>query len=512
MARLFPFRERLPAVGESLSLTNDPIDLKEAGPTRKFVARSARFALMILGILFWCLENLPAQQWPMEVIAADLHAPMAATGDFDRDQDTDVLSRDADSLIWYENRTGNWDRHTIDIGFPAQAMGSYMVLDVDNDGDLDFTVLALTFGSEFSWYENRNNAAEWRKHIIAASLNFPGRTRSGFGDIDGDGDLDIALSVFGDGRLVWFENLGGGTVWQERGVAFIGSEALWTTLVDIDGDGDLDIVGARYTEGGIQWYENQLPNPSWPAHFIANLPGTALGECADLDGDGDKDLITASNMSNALVWWENPTWTQNTILEQHSGVWLGPVGDVDGDSDLDISFGGFTGLGWSENQRAAASWHNRFFPGVGNGDMLPFSMADMDGDGDADLSVVVIHFQANRSEIRWYANPLDPVSIEEDRSAGTPAGFHLNQNYPNPFNPVTNVRFSIGNSEWVTLKIYTLRGTEVKTLVNARLSPGEYTVQWDGTDQAGHRLPSGMYFYRLVNAEEVQTRKMVLMK
>ncbi len=501
MTRLFLFLE---IAGKGLSLWRNAPDLRVAKP-------AARFAL-ILGILLWCLGNLQAQQWPVEVIAADLHAPMAATGDFDRDRDTDVLSRDADSLIWYENHFGNWVRHTIDIGFPAQVPGSYMVLDVDNDGDLDFTVLALTFGGEFSWYENRDLAAEWRKHTIAASLNFPGRARSSFGDLDGDGDLDVALPVFGDGRLLWFENLGSGMAWQEREVAFIGSEALWTTLADIDGDGDPDIVGARYTEGSIQWYENQLPNPSWPAHVIAHLPGTSLGECADLDGDGDKDLITASNMSNTLVWLENPTWIQNTILSEHSGVWLGPVGDVDGDSDPDVSFGGFTGLGWSENQGAATSWHNQLFPGAGNSDMLPFSVADMDGDGDADLSVVVIRFQANRSEIRWYVNPSGPVSIEEDPPGGAPAGFHLAQNYPNPFNPVTNVKFSIGNSGWVTLKIYTLRGTEVKTLVDARLSPGQYTVQWDGTDQAGHRLPSGMYFYRLINAGEVQTRKMVLMK
>ncbi|RMH88984.1 MAG: T9SS C-terminal target domain-containing protein [Calditrichaeota bacterium] len=69
-----------------------------------------------------------------------------------------------------------------------------------------------------------------------------------------------------------------------------------------------------------------------------------------------------------------------------------------------------------------------------------------------------------------------------------------------------------GRPEWVTLKIYDIPGREVKTLINQRLRVGRYTVQWDGTDEAGRPVTSGVYLYRLQAGEQILTRKMVLMR
>ncbi|RMG24283.1 MAG: hypothetical protein D6732_23790, partial [Methanobacteriota archaeon] len=84
----------------------------------------------------------------------------------------------------------------------------------------------------------------------------------------------------------------------------------------------------------------------------------------------------------------------------------------------------------------------------------------------------------------------------------------------------TNVEFGMPNAEWVTLKVYDLMGREVKTLVNGRLPAGYHTVQWDGTDNTGQPVSSGVYLYRLqVGGPStgsgkgfVQTRKMVLLR
>ncbi|MEO8447702.1 MAG: T9SS type A sorting domain-containing protein, partial [bacterium] len=83
----------------------------------------------------------------------------------------------------------------------------------------------------------------------------------------------------------------------------------------------------------------------------------------------------------------------------------------------------------------------------------------------------------------------------------------LQQNYPNPFNPVTNLKFLIPHSEFVTLKVYNTLGMEVEVLVNENLTPGKYEVRFDGINFA-----SGIYFYRIKAGEFVDTKRMMLIK
>jgi hypothetical protein len=96
-----------------------------------------------------------------------------------------------------------------------------------------------------------------------------------------------------------------------------------------------------------------------------------------------------------------------------------------------------------------------------------------------------------------------------------PKAFNLAQNYPNPFNPSTTIKFSVPEGQSATrarLTVFNLRGQEVALLVNRSLEPGDYTVQWDGNDRSGRRVPSGVYFYRLNTPQFNATRKMVILK
>jgi len=88
-----------------------------------------------------------------------------------------------------------------------------------------------------------------------------------------------------------------------------------------------------------------------------------------------------------------------------------------------------------------------------------------------------------------------------------PDGFALLQNYPNPFNPTTTIRYSIPNSEFVTLKVYDVLGNEVATLVNEEKPAGSYEVEFKATE-----LSSGIYFYKLQTNSFVETKKLVLLK
>ncbi|UCE18577.1 MAG: T9SS type A sorting domain-containing protein [Gemmatimonadota bacterium] len=119
--------------------------------------------------------------------------------------------------------------------------------------------------------------------------------------------------------------------------------------------------------------------------------------------------------------------------------------------------------------------------------------------------------------LRHYLNDedFDKFMVLVKAEIGIPEIFHLAQNYPNPFNPTTDIRYQIADrrsSLHITLKIFNLLGQEVRTLVNEIQEPGYYSVSWDGRDEAGLEVSSGVYFYRLVSGEYTATKRMVLMK
>jgi hypothetical protein len=88
----------------------------------------------------------------------------------------------------------------------------------------------------------------------------------------------------------------------------------------------------------------------------------------------------------------------------------------------------------------------------------------------------------------------------------------LHQNYPNPFNPVTNIAYEVAEHQAVTLTIFNTKGELVRMLKNTRQSPGRYSATWDGRNDGGQQVASGVYFYRLKVGAFTQTRKMVLLK
>jgi hypothetical protein len=114
------------------------------------------------------------------------------------------------------------------------------------------------------------------------------------------------------------------------------------------------------------------------------------------------------------------------------------------------------------------------------------------------------------STIEEYTPPVVGV---EDQGENNPAEFTLHQNYPNPFNPVTRIRYEILNQTYVALKITNIQGQEVRTLVNKEQPVGNYEVLWDGRDNSGKQVASGVYMYKLEAGQGfVQTRKMVLLR
>lgn len=99
------------------------------------------------------------------------------------------------------------------------------------------------------------------------------------------------------------------------------------------------------------------------------------------------------------------------------------------------------------------------------------------------------------------------VRVDENESTVTVRDYQLYQNYPNPFNPSTTIRYSLAQTEQVSLRIFNLAGQEIATLIEGKQGAGEHRVQWHAEG-----APSGVYFYRLQAGEKVETRKMILMQ
>ena len=111
------------------------------------------------------------------------------------------------------------------------------------------------------------------------------------------------------------------------------------------------------------------------------------------------------------------------------------------------------------------------------------------------------------------ANVLGDAMDTDLTTTPLPETFELSQNFPNPFNPSTEILFTVGNDELVSLNIYDIQGRLVSSLIdNSFYSAGSYKMNWDGKNQYGTQIPSGMYLYKLESANQIITRKMVLMK
>ncbi len=105
-----------------------------------------------------------------------------------------------------------------------------------------------------------------------------------------------------------------------------------------------------------------------------------------------------------------------------------------------------------------------------------------------------------------------PISSAGDDNTTTPVTTLLNQNYPNPFNPETTISFTMPSNGKASLSVYNVKGQLVKTLVNGDLSVGNHSVVWNGTDNSGSAVSSGVYYYKLTSGNHTESRKMVLVK
>lgn len=444
-----------------------------------------------------------AQTWNIETLRSNINGAWSRTADFDLDGDPDILVQAGDTIYWYENLRPGWTPHVVDPTFYNSTLGWVDVLDIDGDGDMDIikAPISITGTDSLTWNENQSNGALWEKHTLLKTEGAVGWMQGSYGDLDDDGDLDIVVPEYdyatvGVSSLYWLENQANTSQWIRHDL--LAGSHWYSSIADMDGDGDLDITAAWE---GVFWLENQLPATTWTKHVaVAGTPnGNFLGACSDLNDDGKADIVSApSETSGGLVYFANPAWTEVPVNTTGQNLYLGVIGDIDGDGDPDVTYGGAgflpQGLGWSENQNDGANWVLHDITPHDLLQRIPTGLADIDGDGDTDIVSLTFDFSIGLGSAFWAANPQISVGVN-DLDANT--GLSALSIWPNPFSSFTTIHYQLEEPGVIRLSVYNQLGQQVRVLNHSRQDAGIHTVTWDGQLDNGELASQGVYSVRL---------------
>jgi serine protease len=500
-------------------------------------------------------------------IPANIDAP-ALVVDFNGDSQKEILiSASNGNYYSFEpngSLTPNWPKTT-----SSEAPGGASVVDLDHDGNLEVIGMSRD-GNVYAWHADGTSLPNFPRNCGALMFSTPV-----VGDINGDSWPEIVVGLFVSRSIYVIQHdgsdfgnwpfQGNGSILGSVALADIDNDSLPEIIygdldstvyvlnadksevagfparlngqiktapcvADIDGDGHLNIIVAT-TAGTIYAldYDGTIM-PGWPASSGMNFASPP--SLSDIDNDGHLEIIVGCNDSHLYVFRANGQ-LQNGFPVQVGGlISASPaVGDIDGDGYPDIVFGAFDGKIYALNH--SGQMLNNFPIRSTAGGQITGSAAlsDLDGDGDCEI-ITGVKSSGNNLEVIDYKRQLTQqifpwpsfgkdifrtsyygyfeTGIEDE--SGLPTAFKLEQNYPNPFNASTLIRFSIPSDEFATLAIYDLLGRRIRLLHEGFLEAGGHEYVWDGADQTGRAVSSGIYFYRLETERTTSTKRMTLLK
>ncbi len=340
------------------------------------------------GPVTWRRESTDTGELPSGLDQRD--QTVAAAFDVDGDGIDDMVvggrrGTTGPSLVWYELADDGWDVRTIEPDtLRLEAGGTFA--DIDDDGDLDLVVGEDLSGNRMWWWENPspNLDQRWTRRQIKTSGSNKHHDQA-FGDVDGDGDLELLYWNQGANRLFLAEIPPDPTVspWPATPI-FSASDAEGLAIADVDLDGVDDIVGAGH------WLRWESGTTFSAFEIDAEQSFTRVVAAQLIDG-GRPEVVFDSGDSVGplrLYEWDGSTWVGRTLLETSEYGHSLDVGDVDGDGQLDLLTAEIGLSGTTPDTRVLyGDGTGRFVEqlvasGLSNHESR---LADLDGDGDLDL-------------------------------------------------------------------------------------------------------------------------------
>ncbi len=460
--------------------------------------------------------------WPQPVSGIVISGP--AVGD---------LAANGSFQIVAVTRTGSiyaWDADgSLLPDFPVDKGGTFysgpMLIDLDDDDDLEIVVGSF---SDNNIHVLNHDGSDYPGWPFIGEGGWYGSPSSG--DLDGDGLSEIIYARF-DSSVHAF-NADGSYVENFPVSLDSLSGVVWSSVAvgDVDGDGHPEIAVAT-TSGGIHLINHDgSPVQGFPVD-VSNVDRSAAPTMADMDGDGTPEIIIGDNNGMLHVIDADGSELFGFPVETGGSITASAVvGDITGDGEADIVVA--AGDGTIYGYEADGNMIRNFpIPGSTNGQITAAALGDLDSDGDMEIAVgirgiganlMVIDYKENASPADlqwpnfgkdvWRSNDFSDVVTAVDDALEVPAEFGLSQNYPNPFNAKTTIHFSLGGPGEVTLSVFDLLGRRIRVLQSGFLNAGAHSIVWDGANEAGKVVASGIYFYRLESPEGSRTMRMLLLK
>lgn len=157
---------------------------------------------------------------------------------------------------------------------------------------------------------------------------------------------------------------------------------------------------------------------------------------------------------------------------------------------------------------AVAELHFKLNPGVTSVEISPTVLQNP----NHELTYYYNDYASGRPEVRTVRPEVQAGEVSMALPTARPTSYALRQNSPNPFNPVTVVSYDLPNAGDVKISVFNIIGQHITDLVNVYQEAGSYQVSWDGKDNTGASVASGVYFYRIKTDQFSDTKKMVLLK
>lgn len=288
----------------------------------------------------------------------------------------------------------------------ADGTRSIWVMDIDGDG-IDDVISANKNGSSLTWFKHMDGQGNFGSQNMIGFLN---QTISCYvADLDGDDDMDV-LGVSGpDNMVVWFENSGNGTFSSPNILTSNFNGAYEVTAADIDGDEDLDIIASADDIDTIGWFENLNGGGDFgPLRIIATTGnGGRSFRIGDIDGDSDLDVVASSGGAAQLTWFENidgqGTFAEPNNIELNGlAVTSIHLSDIDDDNDLDIIGGVFAEdkVVWYENLDGEGNFGASNLISSNSDAVRSVNSADLDMDNEID----VLSASVGDLKLAWYKN------------------------------------------------------------------------------------------------------------
>jgi hypothetical protein len=408
-------------------------------------------------------------------------------GDLDGDHQLEIVAIDQDAIMYAWHRDGqevrDGDGNPATDGvfyrFPDRQWWHYQMpamCDIDNDG-ADEIIVGTQDSTLYVLNGDGSDVPGWP----VALGDFAGGGVA-VGDIDDDGDLEIVCTVKNTSNIRAYSH-DGIQLWSKFAhmILFFNPSP---ALGDLTGDGKLEVVYPA-SNGMLEVRRYNGTNlPGFPIPYSATSYTESSPILADVSGDGITDIIVGDE-TKLIQAFDNAGNLLDGFPLSSQAAFRGTPAAVDLDQDGDLE------LVAVSYDRTVYAW-------------------DFDQPYDPDACPWP-EFKANPHR-NSYVGYMMPTAVAKEEAPVPRA--RLEQNIPNPFNPVTTIVFYVpqGAPQKTTLTVYDVTGAKVKTLTDRMLSSGRHEVRWNGTNDGGNRVGTGVYFYRLHMPGFSDTKKMVLLK